>query len=186
MIFEQLPESYAKALMDLTRGKEEETLEYLKEIQQVIKKDKQIEHFFLNPAISKNHKIEVIKKVFQNYLPEILVNFLCILAKNNRFELLPQIEEIYHYYYDQQNNIIPVKVTTAIELDKEMQDKLMNVLSKYYKKKVDVNLIVKPQIIGGIIIQSEGFEIDDSVLTKLRYIYKNLKNTKITGVVYED
>lgn len=54
MIFEQLPESYAKALLDLTKGKEEETLEYLKEIQNIIKKDKQIEHFFLNPADRKS------------------------------------------------------------------------------------------------------------------------------------
>jgi len=186
MIFEQLPESYAKALLDLTKGKEEETLEYLKEIQHIIKKDKQIEHFFLNPATSRNIKIEIIKKIFKDYLPEILLNFLCVLAKNERFELLPQIEEIYRYYYDQMNQILPVKVITAIELDEETKKTIENVLSKYFNKKVDLEFYVKPEIIGGIVIQSQGYEIDDSIQTKLRFIYKNLKNTKLTGVVYED
>ncbi|GIX43071.1 MAG: ATP synthase subunit delta [Leptospiraceae bacterium] len=186
MIFEQLPESYAKALLDLTKGKEEETLEYIKDIQQIIKKDKQIEHFFLNPTISKNLKIEIIKKTFKEYLPEILLNFLCVLAKNDRIELLPKIEEIYRYYYDQENNIVPVKVITAIEVDQNTKEELEKVLEKYFNKKVDVKYIIKPQIIGGIVIQSQGYEIDNSVLTKLRYIYKNLKNTKISGVVYED
>jgi F0F1-type ATP synthase delta subunit len=84
------------------------------------------------------------------------------------------------------NQILPVKVITAIELDEETKKTIENVLSKYFNKKVDLEFYVKPQIIGGIVIQSQGYEIDDSIQTKLRFIYKNLKNTKLTGVVYED
>ncbi len=186
MIFEYLPDSYAKAILELTKGQEVETLNSLRSIQTIIKQDKTIENFFLNPAVSRNLKIELIKKIFSNILPEVLVNFLCVLAKNERLDLLPQIEEIYQYYYDLENNIIPVKVITAIELNDETKTLIQNQLTKYFNKTLDLSYIVKPQIIGGIVIQSQGYEIDDSILTKLNHIYKNLKNTKLTGAVYED
>ncbi len=186
MIFEQLPESYALALLDLTQGKEKETLEYLIYIQEILKKDKQVEHFFLNPAVSKNLKIQLIKKVFQNHLPELLINFLCILAKNERFNLISEIKEIYQYHLDKRNNILPVKVITAIELDEDTKSLIQKTLNQYYNKEVDIHYVVKSSIIGGIIIQSEGYEIDNSIESMLKQIFKNLKNTKLTGVVYEN
>ncbi|MCS7206194.1 MAG: ATP synthase F1 subunit delta [Leptospiraceae bacterium] len=186
MIFEQIPDSYAKALLELTQGKEQETIDYLSQVVEVIRKDREIENFFYNPAISRNWKIDVIKKTFQELLPEVLLNFLCVLAKNDRMIFLEEVLDIYRQYYDQMMNIIPVKVITAIPLDESLKKNIIETLSHYYKKNVDVEFITKPEIIGGIIIQSQGYEIDDSINTKLKVIYKNLKNTKLTGVVYED
>ncbi len=186
MIFEYLPESYAKALLELTYGQEEEIIEYLDQIQKVLYNDHEIKNFFLNPAINRNLKIETIKKVFSNYVPEILVNFLNVLAKKERLDLFPAIQEIYKYYYDQKNNILFVKVITAIELDSNFKKYIQEVLEQYFKKKTDIGFIVKPEIIGGIIIQAEGREIDNSILNKIKLLYKNLNLTVQIGVGYED
>lgn len=186
MIFEQLPEFYAKALLELTSGKEEEYINYFQYVNEIIYKDHQIKNFFLNPATNKDVKIQVIKKVFSEYLPEIMINFLCVLVKNNRIELLPQIEEVYIYYYDQKNNIFPVKVITAVDLEDDLKKNIKQELDKYFNKKTDIKFIVKPQIIGGIVIQAEGKEIDTSIFTKLKQINNNLKSIVKIGVGYED
>lgn len=186
VIFDPVAESYAKALLELTRGKEKETLDTLQDINSIIGKEKAIQNFFYNPVVSRQHKIDVIKKTFSQILPEILLNFLCVLVKNERMNLLHEIETIYRYYYDQILKILPVKVITAIPLDDDLKNKIEETLKDYYKKNVDVSFLVKPEILGGIVIQAEGYEIDDSIATKLKTIYKNLKNIKLAGAVYED
>ncbi len=186
MIFEQLPESYAKALLELTQGNEKETLEYLNNIQKILEENKEIKNFFFNPAIPGNLKIEVIKKVFQKSLNEILLNFLCVLTKNSRLEFLPSIIEIYQSYYDEKNNILPVKVTTAIALDANSKKMIETTLERYFQKKLDILFIVKSEILGGIIVQAVGKEIDVSIASQLKTLYFNLKKSVITGDLYED
>lgn len=186
MIFEYLPESYAKALLELTSGQENEIIEYLDTILNIVFQDQEIKNFFLNPAINRSYKIQTIKKIFSSEMPEILVNFLCVLANKERLDLLPIINEIYKYYYDQKNNILPIKVITAFEIDTDYKKYIQSVLDQYFNKKTDITFVVRPQIIGGIIIQAEGKEIDNSILTKLKLLNKNLNVTVQFGVGYED
>ncbi|MFN3604030.1 MAG: ATP synthase F1 subunit delta [Leptonema sp. (in: bacteria)] len=186
MIFENLPESYAKALLDLTSGEEEQILEYFKNLNIVLNEDDQIRNFFYNPAVNKSIKIQVIKKIFSGMLSETFLNFLCVLAKNERMEYLPKIYEIYRYYYDQKCNILPVKVITAIELHENLRNYIRNALNQYFNKQTDISFIVQPKVIGGIVIQSEGKEIDTSIFTKLKFIHNNLKSAVIIGEGYED
>ena len=113
---------YAKSLIELSKNSElDNSLVYknLENIRTILEQSKELYSALINPVISANDKEEVIQAVFVNDTDEVIRNFLKLLVKKNRFNLIFDIIKIYNNMLDKLNNVSKVEVTSVIELSEE-------------------------------------------------------------------
>lgn len=109
--------------------------------------------------------IEVVSKKFN--FDEVTMNFLLTLGQNKRLVLLKEIIIAFTVYAKEQTGLIEVKVKSAAVLsDKQLTD-IQLTIEKQLEKKVELNSIVDPLLLGGLIIQIGSIEVDNSVANRL-------------------
>jgi F-type H+-transporting ATPase subunit delta len=105
------------------------------------------------------------------------LNFLKLLAKRRIANIFLPCVKNYEKLYFKDNNIERATITTAIELAEDKKREIVEKIEASSGKKVIPSFIVSPDIVGGIVIETESSAIDASVKTKLesirRYISKN-------------
>ena len=122
--------------------------------------DKDICYAILDKLIFRKHQIiDKVKAI------------LMLLIKKRRLATLPEICRQYLAQLRKYNGVISVNLSTAVELQKDDVAKLHKELSNIFGKEVLIQHKVKPEIIGGVIIETDDMLIDHSIgrtLEKLR------------------
>jgi len=161
---------YAKALTLVSKNDADlrEIKNNFSEFISLIKKTLNLQNFINNPLIKIKKKATVLTKIstklsFSNQFKK----FLLIITKHGK---LVYIEKIYTQFLttlNKRNGITNVTITTSIPLGTELENKLKKKLSEKLKLEVQLNKIVNPEIIGGIIIKIQSIMIDHSIRSKL-------------------
>ena len=132
--------------------------------------NKEFMEIMTSPIINKQEKKDVIKKVY-NSLDEEFIRFLYVIIDHNRFSLLKEIYDEYEAFVLSDKNIIKAQVFSASELnDKQLSDVIKALEAKYNNKKIEVENIINPELIGGLRILVNNESVDLSLknsLTKL-------------------
>ena len=104
---------YAKSLIGLAN---EGGLNYgvlhqnLQNVKEILSLTSELYDTLCNPVISINDKEDLIGCIFANDTDETIRNFLKLLVKENRFNLIYEIIKIYDNMLDKINNISKVEV----------------------------------------------------------------------------
>ena len=171
-----LSERYTKAL--LKTAKEDNAVEKigedLKNVVETFSNNEDIGGFFVSPVIKTEDKKEILEKAFKNKINDKLYNFLNVLIDKKRILILPNIETLYTQKLAEEKNILEVEVQSAIELDDDMKNKLIEKLTKITNKSIVLNPVINKEIIGGLVLSFDGKVIDGSVKTQLKSIQKQL------------
>lgn len=99
-------------------------------------------------------------------LEEDLVALVSLLKKNNRTEYLKYILRSFQGMYEKKNNILNVKLTSAVE-SPELEQKLMGLVTKEFEGKVLFTTKVDPSVIGGFILEIDDRMLDASIATQV-------------------
>lgn len=166
---------YAKALYELAveyrsvKNIEEQFGAYVEALN-----DKDFYSVLTAPNIDISKKKEIIKNVFKSF-DETFVNFLYVLLDHNRVSLSNDIYDQFKKIVLENNDILRVEVFSAKTLSIAEIDHLTNSLRKKYTgKKIEVENIVKPELIGGIQIVSNGEALDISLKNSLDKLRESL------------
>lgn len=92
---------------------------------------------------------------------------LDVIADNNRFAEFKLILEAFVRLYYERHNVEEVEVQSAKKLSAAQDKKLVSVLEKKIGKKVVVNYVLNPDLLGGLRVSYGSNMIDDSVSGKL-------------------
>ena len=161
---------YSKSLIGLS---EENKLENsvvhqnLENIKTILNSSKELYDALINPVISANDKEAVIDAVFINDTDELIRNFLKLLVKKNRFDLIFEIIKIYNNLLDKINNVSKVEIISAIELDEEYIKQIKDKLAQILNKEIIINYDVKDEIIAGLVYKMGDDVFDTSVKGKI-------------------
>lgn len=162
---------YALALFSLASEKKENEAIY-QELNQLIQGlDDDSFKFFLNPKIENKEKHQVIEKVLKN---QLLINFFKALIDNNRFNFVEEILKAYKELLNESQNIGELIVFSNKALSQENKDKLIQKFTKVLNKKIIINEVIQPSIIGGVRIEYQGSVIDQTVDASLEQIKSSL------------
>lgn len=127
-----------------------------------------------SPIIESKEKKEIIKKVYYK-LDETFLNFLYVLTDHNHFNLCDKIGHEYRKLVRLDKNIMFIDVISADDLTKAQEDKIVKLLkAKYSDKTLQFKYIVKPDLLGGIQIISNGVSIDMTLKAALDRIKEEL------------
>lgn len=172
----RIAKRYADALVSSAMDSDllQKAFEDLKLVESTIQTSGELKDFLENPVITHNDKKDVISQVFKSSISEVALNFLLLLVDNNRFNLFDSAVIEYSNKLDEINNIVKVSVVSAIELNEDMKNKIIQKLEQKVSKKVVANYELKPEIIAGLVIEINGKTLDTSLKTKLNNLKKQL------------
>jgi F-type H+-transporting ATPase subunit delta len=131
---------------------------------------------FGSPSVDVHQKQASLDQLLPN-APPLLRNFLHILADRDRLNQVPGIAEALRDLVNRQRGIITADVTTAIQLDPEMERLVAERLAAYLKRDpqhVTLRTRVDPTIIGGVVARVGDQVIDDSVRGRLERLRRTL------------
>jgi F-type H+-transporting ATPase subunit delta len=103
-------------------------------------------------------------------------NFVRLLARNKRLEVLPEIAAQYEMLRAQYENELDVEVTSAVPMNAAHQAKLAAALKKRFKRDVRLTLGVDPKLLGGAVIRAGDMVIDGSINGRLQRLASDLSN----------
>lgn len=170
---------YATSLLEL--GLEENCLdglfEELQGLRQVFDENPDFLKLLSTPVIAKAEKIRMLTQVFAGKISPYLQNLMEILVDKSRFSSFMEIAEEFRRLYNKHNNIQETVATTAIPLSAELAKKLTAKLETITGKKILLQNRVDPSILGGVIIQMDNDQLDDSVRARIDRLKKQISAT---------
>tara|TARA_B100000530_G_scaffold61920_1_gene36063 strand:- start:1032 stop:1574 length:543 start_codon:yes stop_codon:yes gene_type:complete len=168
---------YAKALVNLAENEKDldNTGKHLNSITEVYKENLELRQVLSDTKVSSGIKLEILKDVLSKIKVSKLVDtFSRYLLAKRRIDFLPDIERAFNLLLQEKLGRIEANVTTASELPKDTVKKLVDAISSYSGKEIEVNVTIDPSIIGGIVTRIGSTVIDGSIQTYLNQIKKSI------------
>ncbi|HAQ24831.1 MAG TPA: F0F1 ATP synthase subunit delta, partial [Pseudomonas sp.] len=107
---------------------------------------------------------------------EAFRNFVGNLGENDRLAVLPTVRELYEDIKAQAEKTLEAEVETAFELSNVQLQTLAAALSKRLDRTVNLQQVVNPALIGGVVIRAGDVVVDGSVRGKLSQLAESLKS----------
>jgi F-type H+-transporting ATPase subunit delta len=130
-----------------------------------------------SPALPKAERCQILDSSFRGSLTPYLLNFLKILTEKGYMRYFADCTETYRNCYNLDHNILPVNATTATPLTTSQASRLKEKLSAITGKTIELNNLLDPDILGGVRLDYDGKQLDDTVAYRLDSIRNLLKNT---------
>ena len=166
---------YAEALFDVAKekGKLDEIGGQLDEFVDALEGDRDLQVFFFSPYFSSAEKVDGLRRAIDGADPE-LVNFLELLIEKNRMTEIFRIRRQFEQLWKQENKRIDVTVTSAVELDPAVVEKIGEEIERQTGQKVELASRVDGEILGGIVLQVGNMVLDASIRSRLEKLRKSV------------
>jgi F-type H+-transporting ATPase subunit delta len=168
---------YAKAILEtaVSSGKTDKVNDDMKSVVAAVNSSAELKEFLSSPIISSEMKMNALTEVFATAQPETQALFR-LLQENKRFEILAPIAGQFNVLYDELQGIEVAKVTTAIPMTAELEAKVLEKVATISDKKVTIENIVDPSIIGGFILRIGDKQYNASVANRLQELKREFSN----------
>jgi len=169
---EEIATVYARSLFEVARGQDKLDVvrEQLGAFTDALAADQELQVFFFSPYFSVSEKVEGLRKAVTGADPVVL-NFLELLIEKHRMPALMRIRRSYERLWQEHNRLLPVQVTSAVELDEATVRQIGDRIAEQTGRRVDLTARVEPYILGGIVVRVGNSVLDASIrhrLEKLR------------------
>ena len=105
---------------------------------------------------------------------ERFVNFLELLAERHRMPALFRIKREFDALWADENKLLPVTVTSAIELDEGLVEDIGKRIQEQTGRKVELSSNVDPDVLGGLMVRVGNMVLDDTVRNRLERLRKQV------------
>ncbi|MBF0499588.1 MAG: ATP synthase F1 subunit delta [Candidatus Riflebacteria bacterium] len=139
-------------------------------------KNAQLAGVFKHPLISKEKKIAFAQKVLAGASDRVVPDFISLLIKRFRFDLLDEIGRELTVLFRKWKNIVLVQVQTAVPLNAQERSSLIGKLSKRLSGTIEMDEHVNPSLRGGLQLCYEGKVFDATVETRLKLLKERMSN----------
>ncbi len=168
---------YARAVYNLAKETNEQdaVFEQMRVIDDAFSLEKDIIEFVHSPVIRPTDKVKAIEGLAAKVkLPEVLKNFLLVLARKNRLDLFPEIMIAYQAISDEAHGVTRGVVRSATVLPPEERKRIEQLVGKATKKQVILTYKEDPTLLGGLVAEVGSFTFDDSLSSHLIRIKEQL------------
>ena len=160
---------YAKSLLEL--AKEQNTLELCKtdmaSVVSLCKNSRELVLLLKSPVIKTDKKLAIIAEVFVACSPLVL-SFINLITKKKREALLFDIAQGFLDLYKINQGIESAMLTTAVELDEDTRQQVLDFIKKQGVSQVDLAEQVDESLIGGAILRLGDKQLDASVARQIK------------------
>ena len=126
--------------------------------------------------LTKQERYDIIDASFRESCHSYVINFWKLLVEKGYVKHFGECCEAYRNQYNQDHGILPVRAVTAAPLTGEQANRLTEKLSQLTGKTVQLTNRIDPNCLGGIRLDYDGKQLDDTVAHRLERI-RALLNT---------
>jgi F-type H+-transporting ATPase subunit delta len=172
---EDIAQVYARALFEVgqEQDKLDELREQLGEFADAVHDNRDLSVFFFSPYFSSEEKKDGLERVLDG-ADEAFVNFLGLLIENHRMPAIFRIRREYDDLWEEENQLLPVQITSAIELDEDTVTHIGDTIGEQTGQRVDVSSNVDPDILGGIVLRVGNSILDASIRNRLQRLRRQV------------
>jgi F-type H+-transporting ATPase subunit delta len=172
---EEIAAVYARSLFEV--AKEQDKLDDIRaqlgEFADAMHDSRELQTFFFSPYFSTQEKDDGLDRAVSGADP-IVVNFLKLLIENHRMPVIFRVRRGYEDLWEQENRLLPVQVTSAVELDRATVESIGDRIAEQTGQKVDLSAGVEPDILGGIVVRVGNQVLDASIRNRLEQLRKQV------------
>ncbi len=172
---EEIAQVYARALFEVAReqGKLDVVREQLGEFADALDGNADLRVFFFSPYFSTEEKKDGLHKAVTDADPAI-VNFLETLLERHRMPVVFRIRDEFGRLWDAENRLLPVEVTSAVDLDEATVKSIGERIGEQTGQRVELTSKVDPSILGGIVLRVGNSILDASIKHRLDQLRKSV------------
>jgi F-type H+-transporting ATPase subunit delta len=172
---EELAQVYAHALFEVADEHDviDDVRDQLSQFAEELDGNRDLQVFLFSPYFSSQEKKDGIRKIVED-ADERFLNFLELLAERHRMPAIFRISRAYDALWREENKLLPVTVTSAIELDEGLVEGLGKQIEEQTGKKVELTSRVDPDVLGGLVLQVGNMVLDASIRNRLEQLRKQV------------
>ncbi len=172
---EEIAQVYARALFEVAQEHDKLDLvrEQLGQFADAVNESADLRVFFFSPYFSTEEKKDGLHKALTDADPAI-VNFLETLLERHRMPVIFRIRDEYGRLWDSENKLLPVEVTSAVDLDEATVKSIGERIGEQTGQRVELTSKVDPEILGGIVLRVGNSILDASIKHRLDQLRKHV------------
>lgn len=173
----KIAEPYAQALMSLAQANNltDNFGEEIVGLLALLNNSPELLAFLENPVVNAADKKGVLEKILEGKSNSFFKNFLLLLVDRRRIVFLTAICEQYLTLLRGINNTVLAELISAKELSQEQKQAVEEKVKALTKARtVELQTIVNPELIGGVIIKVGSQVFDASIRGQLRRLSVSL------------
>ena len=147
--------------------------EQLGQFADAVNENRELQVFLFSPYFSTEEKKDGLRKIVDG-ADEHFLNFLELLAEKHRLPVIFRIRSTYDELWAQENQLLEVSVTTAVELDEKLVKQIGDEIEKQTGQTVELTSTVDPDVLGGLVLQVGNTVLDASVRSRLERLRKQI------------
>lgn len=172
---EEIAQVYARSLFEVAqeRDKLDVVRDQVGQFADALDQSRDLQTFFFSPYFSTQEKKEGLDKALEGE-DDVVRNFLAVLIENHRMPALFRIRRELDAMWREVNKLLPVQVTSAVELDEAVTRRIGEEIGRQTGRKVELSTNVDPDVLGGIVLRVGNSILDASIRTRLDRLRKQV------------
>ena len=172
---EEIAEVYSRALFEVAKeqGVLDRVHDEVGQFADALGESRDLQVFFFSPYFSSQEKKDGIGTLVQDADPNF-VRFLELLAERHRMPVVFRMRDELDRLWRRENKLLPVSVTSAVELDSELVEGIGKRIEEQTGERVDLSSKVDPDVLGGLVLQVGNMVLDASVRNRLERLRKQV------------
>jgi len=173
---------YAKALLleSVEKNSIEETFNDMVLVEKTFANNMELKHMVDSRVIKNSIKLSSLNLIFKQ-LSSLSRSLIKVLFENNRMNILDVVALKFIERYKEFKGIQSATVTTAVPLNYELENQVLETISKLTNKKTTLINKVDRSLVGGFILRVGDIEYNASFKNKLKNIKQEFKkNTNLS------
>ena len=127
-----------------------------------------------NPAIPLEARMTLVTDTIGRRVSRPVLNLVLLLLRRERIELAPRVAAEFKRLDDRRLGVTPATATSAVPLEPDEVRALASRLEQLTGGRVELDLQVDPNIVGGLVVRVGDRLIDGSVRSRLERLRSRL------------
>src|SRR3712207_3784544 len=172
---EEIASVYARSLFEVAQEQDklDKVRDELGEFADALSESRELQVFLFSPYFSTKEKTEGLDKAVSG-ADETVANFLKLLIEKHRMPVVFRIRAEYDKLWEEENKLLPVIVTSAVELPEDTVRQIGDRIAEQTDRRVDLQSKVDPDILGGIVVRVGNSVLDASIRNRLETFRKQV------------
>jgi F-type H+-transporting ATPase subunit delta len=172
---EEIARVYARSLFEVAVERDllDAVREQLGQFADALHENRDLATFFFSPYFSTEEKKDALKRTIEG-ADETFISFLELLIEEHRMPAIFRIRDRYEVLWDEAKRLLPVEVTSAIELDEKTVAAIGDRIREQTGQNVELSSHVDSGILGGIVLRVGNSILDASIRNRLDQLRKQV------------
>jgi F-type H+-transporting ATPase subunit delta len=171
---------YARALYGLVKeqGKTEPVRNNLSGLVELLDASAEFRTLMESPVLQGSEKSKIVTALLNGRVEPVTLDFLNLLIDHKRELYLAAIYRMFRSMDKAEQGVLEAEVESAVPMDDALLADLQSRLAKSTGSSIDFRTTINEELIGGFKLTLEDQQLDASVLTQLRKIKQELRESK--------